>query len=152
MAKKYKLYLSGRKSFDGKDRDTIFTALIQAWTVGATDTEAAASAGISPATLSKHLKDNEELSGIKEKLKEQVILRARTTVYNAIGDNADMAMKFLERKRPDEFAPTTKNKIIAEIESDITKESIDEAKEVLKLSGITIRAKNNGQEIQNIGS
>jgi RecA-family ATPase len=149
---KYKLSKRGRKKFDRKSPSVIHTALMEAWTKDASDAEAAAAANISPSTLSKYLKENPELQEIKESLKNLVTLRARSTVYDAIGVNAEMAMKWLERKKPDEYAPTTKNKIMAEIETNISKASIEEAKEALKQSGLYLKSENSGQDVPSSSS
>jgi len=99
----------GRKLFDGKNYDVIIQKLEQAWALGCSDAEAASYADISKAALSDFINKNPEISERKEQLKEKPVLSARSTLHKAIKDgNADLAFKYLERKRSEEFGPKQK--------------------------------------------
>ena len=101
---------TGRKWFDGKDETALITKLEQAWALDCTDNEAAAYADISVASLCRYLQAHPKVSERKAALKEQPVLAARHTLVEAIrtrkdkDGNADLALKYLERKRRLEFA------------------------------------------------
>jgi hypothetical protein len=105
MAKKKHKPGQGRKLFDGKNKDAVLLKLMQAWSVGATDSEAASHAEISNGALCQFLKRHPAISIQKEQLKEKPILTARVSLANAI-QNGDgpLALKYLERKRKAEFS------------------------------------------------
>jgi len=95
----------GRKWFDGKDEAVVITKLETAWALGCSDKEAAAYAYITAASLCRYLQAHPQISERKEQLKERPVLAARSTLLKAIqGGDGDLALKFLERKRRDEFA------------------------------------------------
>lgn len=83
---------------------TTIQKLEQAFSFGCPDTEACLFAGIATSTLYAYQEKHPEFVERKAQLKETPILKARQTVINAL-DDADMAFKFLERKRRAEFAP-----------------------------------------------
>jgi len=100
----------GRPLFAGKDYDTVLRKLETAWALDCSDAEAARFASISSAALSDFLKRHPDIAERKLQLKDQPILSARSTLLKAINrGNADLALKYLERKRKDEF--TTKQEI-----------------------------------------
>jgi hypothetical protein len=78
--------------------------LEQAFSYGCTDIEACLYAGISKQTLYNYQDKNPEFVDRKEALKETPILLARKTVVEALKDDPALALKFLERKRRDEFS------------------------------------------------
>lgn len=84
--------------------DEILLKLEAAFCMGCTDKEACQFAGIGLATLYNYQKDHPEFLEEKDLWKENPILKARMTVYTSMGFNAELAMKFLERKKRDEFA------------------------------------------------
>lgn len=95
----------GRKWFDGKDEIVVITKLEEAWALGCSDAEASALADVSTASLCRYLQAHPKISERKEQLKEHPVLAARSTLLKAIqGGDGDLALKFLERKRRDEFA------------------------------------------------
>jgi len=96
---------AGRKLFDGKDYHTVIQKLCQAWSVGASDREASSHAGITPSALCAYQKRHPEISVQKDALLETPILSARVALSQSIkaGDGA-LALKYLERKRKDEFS------------------------------------------------
>lgn len=83
--------------------DTI-KKLEEAFLIGCTDVEACLVAGINKATLYRYQNENPEFIERKETLKKTPTYRARLTVVNDIATNADMAMKYLERKENTEFS------------------------------------------------
>jgi len=82
--------------------------LEEAFLLGCTDLEACLVADISKETLYNYQDKNPEFVGRKEKLKLFPIYRARASVMNGI-DDPDLALKFLERKKKDEFSLRTEN-------------------------------------------
>lgn len=95
----------GRKQFDGKDYDTVIQKLETAWSLDCSDAEAAALADISCAALSDFLKRRPEISERKARLKQKPFLAARKAITQAMeGGDAEMALKFLERKLKTEFS------------------------------------------------
>lgn len=97
----------GRKLFDGQNPGIVMQKLEQAWSIEASDAEAAFFAGISAAALCKYLKDHPEVSERKEQLKTKVGFKAKLAIASGVAD-PDRALKYLERKQPKEYAPLTK--------------------------------------------
>nr|BDD45334.1 hypothetical protein 11 [Elusimicrobiota bacterium] len=100
MAKKK----AGRKLFDGKDYNSVLQKLEQVWSIGGTDVEAALYAEISKSALYEFLKSNPDISERKNMLKNKPILKARQEVFKGLTGNHEFALKYLERKLPNEFA------------------------------------------------
>ena len=99
----------GRKLFDGKDYNVVIAKLEQAWKIGCTDSEAAAHAGISKPALCIFLSKNPIISEQKQAFLENPIISARLILHQSINKgNADLAFKYLERKRHEEFGPKQK--------------------------------------------
>lgn len=83
----------------------VLSELKTAFSFGATDKEACIFAGISEKTLYNHQSKNTEFLQQKELWKASPILEARKAVYDAIEKgNAYIALKYLQSKKPDEFA------------------------------------------------
>lgn len=112
--------------------DTTVKKLEEAFSLGCSDLEACVLAGISKQTLYNYQKDHPEFIDRKELLKETPILLARTSVINGLQENPDLALKYLERKKKDEFSLRNEltgkdgeklegNKIVFENFSDATK-------------------------------
>jgi hypothetical protein len=80
-----------------------------AFCMGCTDLEACQFAGISKSTLYNYQNDNPEYLEQKEIWKENPTLKARAAVYSNMGFNADLALKYLERKKKDEFSLRTEH-------------------------------------------
>ncbi|EKE00177.1 MAG: hypothetical protein ACD_22C00082G0020 [uncultured bacterium] len=94
--------MSGRPS---KMTETRLGKLRQAFMLGCSDVEACLYANIHPDTLYAYQSKNPKYSEEKERLKMNPVLMARQTVIKAIGTDAKIALKFLERKKKDEFSP-----------------------------------------------
>jgi hypothetical protein len=77
--------------------------LDEAFMLGCSDLEACLFADISKSTLYNYQNDNPEFVERKEKLKENPILTARTSVLKNLSTNPELALKFLERRKKDEF-------------------------------------------------
>ena len=83
--------------------------------------EACFYANISKQTYYNLLEEKPELLDRFTALREKPVLIARQTVVKACKDNADMALKYLERKRKDEFSlkvETNNTNVNLEVESD----------------------------------
>lgn len=81
--------------------------LEEVFALGGTDEEACLFGGIGKTTLYEFQKKNPEFQERKEALKQSPILKARKAVIEAFEDNPDLALKFLERRKKDEFSPRT---------------------------------------------
>lgn len=107
--------------------------LEQAFSMGCSDLEACIFADISKHSLYNYQKENPKFKDRKEQLKENPALLARTTIYNNISSDPDVAKWYLERKKKDEFSLKTEsantninNNSIVYIEKE-EKESINKA-------------------------
>ncbi len=72
--------------------------------IGASDLEACSFADIPTSTLYNYQKAHPEFVERKERLKERPTLLARQTVVSGMKSDAHLALKYLERKRKDEFS------------------------------------------------
>lgn len=84
----------------------IISKLEEVFAIGGSDNEACFYAGIGKSTLYNYQQEHPEFVERKEALKERPILKARQTVVKSL-DDADMALKYLERKKKDEFSLRT---------------------------------------------
>jgi hypothetical protein len=85
--------------------DETLGKLREAFLLGCTDEEACLFADIHPSTLYDYQKEHPGYTEEKAQLKQNPILLARTTVVKALSNDHDHALKFLERKKKDEFSP-----------------------------------------------
>ena len=86
---------------------------------GLTDLEACLYADISKSTLYNYCEENPSFMDRKELLKEQVKMRAKLNISEAIENNdKDTSKWYLERKAKDEFS--TKQEIKADVDADVT--------------------------------
>ena len=119
----------GRQWFDGKSEAKVVSLLKAVWSIGGSDAEAASDALISPAALSRYLEKNPDLKELRNSLRERPILKARRAiVINLTRRNPELALRYLERKRKNEFG--TKQTIEHEREIEITekeKKEVDDA-------------------------
>lgn len=83
--------------------------LREAFEWGCTDKEACLHAQIAQSTLYAYQLVNKEYVEWKEAWKESPTLKARKCVVDALGTNVDMSMKYLERKKKDEFSPRSEH-------------------------------------------
>lgn len=77
--------------------------LDDAFLLGCTDEEACFYAEISKQTLYNYQDANPEYVDRKERLKQNPFFKARQSILSGITDSADIALKFMERKKKDEF-------------------------------------------------
>ncbi len=126
-----------------RGRPTVFTPevidkLEEAFSIGATDEEACALAGISLNPLYEYQRVNPKFLERKRELKELLILKARRTVVGSL-NNPEMAWKFLTKKRKEEFGePSSIPPGIPQdtLEAILTKKSFTVSEETLRLSNI----------------
>lgn len=85
----------------------VIAKLEEAFAWGCSDVEACLWADIAPATLYKYQEKHPEFTERKAELKETPIMLARKTVIKGVKVNPDLALKFLERKKKDEFSTKT---------------------------------------------
>lgn len=81
----------------------IILKLEEVFAIGGSDNEACFYAGIGKSTLYNYQQEHPEFVERKEALKERPVLKARQTVVKSL-DIPDMALKYLERKKKDEFS------------------------------------------------
>lgn len=89
--------------------------LEEAFAIGCTDKEACLYADISERTLYTYQEKHPEFAQRKELLKEKPVLTARNTVVRSLQTDPDIALKYLERKKSDEFATKSKQEHSGEI-------------------------------------
>lgn len=89
-----------------------------AFLMDCTDEEACFSAGISPSTLYNYQKQYPEFLEQKLRFKSRPIFLARKSLINGIINDPYLALKYLERKRKDEFS------IRAEVDNNINVRSV----------------------------
>lgn len=78
--------------------------LEEAFALGCTDLEACFYADISKDALYDYQNKHPEFTERKEQLKERPIFLARQSVIKDMQEDGDLALKFLERKKRDEFS------------------------------------------------
>lgn len=110
---------------DWKLTGAVLGKLAVAFSIGSTIEEACFYANIDPDTYYRWVKKYPTLSEYFERLKNKPILKARESVVHSL-DNPDMALKYLERKRREEFGRRV------EIEDVIERERIEEERKKLK--------------------
>jgi hypothetical protein len=93
----------GRPLFDGKNVEIILQKLEQMFAMGGSDEEACLYAGISTSALYEYQKKDPEFLERKGMLKLTPMMKARKTVIDSLSSDVDMAWKFLQKKRPEEF-------------------------------------------------
>ena len=80
-----------------------------AFSLGCNVTEACLYADIDRSTYYEWCKEDDKLSNRMEELRETPILIARDSVIKGIKTDPDLALKFLERRKKDEFSTKTEN-------------------------------------------
>ena len=78
--------------------------LREAFLMGCSDQEACLNADINPDTLYEYQKKTPGFTEEKEYLKNNPVLIARKTVVDHLKDDPGLALKYLERKKKDEFS------------------------------------------------
>lgn len=94
-----------------KRTEALVGKLEYAFSLGCTVTEACLHAGISRDTYYEWCKADTKLSDRMTELKETPVLIARDTVIKGIKKDPDLALKFLERRKKDEFSTKSEQDI-----------------------------------------
>ncbi len=105
----------------------IINKLEQAFMLGCSDLEACLFADIGKSTLYNYQDANPDFLERKEKLKENPILVARTSVISGLNNDPDLALRFLERRKKDEFSTKTE----AETKTEIVHKLDDTDREII---------------------
>jgi len=127
-------------------RPTLMTSdtlnkLEEVFSIGGSDKEACFYADISHQTLYNYQQDHPEFVERKEALKERPILKARQEVVKGLNNNPEFSLKYLERKKKDEFSLKTETEHSGKVEfqkyerifSKEVQEAVREIEEKLKL-------------------
>lgn len=91
----------GRPTVFDKER---IEKLEEAFKLGCTDEEACLNADISTQALYKYQERNPKFLERKRLLKNNPFVLARTSIINAFKDDPNLALKYMERKKKDEFS------------------------------------------------
>jgi hypothetical protein len=83
----------------------VIQKLEQAFSLDCTDAEACMFANISPSKLYEYQVDYPEFLERKRALKEKPVLAARSSVVRHMEEDGSLALKYLERKKKEEFSP-----------------------------------------------
>lgn len=105
--KKKKTYKKSRKGIGGRPpavTPEVIRLLEEAFAWGCSDREACVWAGISTTAFYEWQKKNKKFTERKETLKETPIMKARKAVVEALPSDPELSLKFLERKKKDEFS------------------------------------------------
>ena len=97
----FNLYMAGRPKIVNH---TTLGKLREAFLWGCTDREACLYAGINPDTLYEYQKKNPKYTEQKDLYKSNPVLIARKSVIYALASDPHLALKYLERKKSDEFS------------------------------------------------
>jgi hypothetical protein len=82
----------------------VLSKLEEAFALGCTDLEACFFAELGAATLYKYQDKHPEFVERKEALKLSPVLKARRSVISGFEESPELALKYLERKKKDEFS------------------------------------------------
>lgn len=121
------------EEFDDKGKwkltqDTV-NKLEQAFSIDATVEEACFFANISKQTYYNWCKYNTELKDRFDALRNKPVLKARQEVIKGLDNNPEFSLKYLERKRKDEFSPRTEQVSVSD--GDVN-EALDSIQELIK--------------------
>lgn len=83
--------------------------LKQAFAIGASDEEACSYANIACSVLYAYQERHPEFLEEKNRLKQKPILKARQEVVKGLDNNPEFSLKFMERKKKDEFSIRTEH-------------------------------------------
>jgi hypothetical protein len=92
----------------------VIAKLEEAFAWGCTDREACLWADIAEKTLYLYQEKHPEFIQRKEALKDTPLLDSRVTVSRAVKRDPDLAMKYLERKKKDEFSTKSESEVKVE--------------------------------------
>lgn len=95
--------------------ESVLQKLEEAFSWGCSDVEACLNADIAPRTLYNYQESNPEFVHRKAELKENPIRLARKSVIDGMQTDPALALRFLERRKKDEFAPKTETHVSGNI-------------------------------------
>lgn len=122
----------------------IIAKLEQAFSFDATNAEACMYAGISEVTLWRYLNGNEEFCNKVKLLRSKPVLAARESVIRSMKNDGALALKYLERKRKDEFSTRVEQtgkdgEALVNAEIEVSRETLENvAKNILENKKIKI--------------
>lgn len=126
------------KAKDGTERGRptaitprVLDRLREAFVLGCDDEEACLNAEISTSTLYDYQKANVHFLEWKEALKRTPFLKARKTIVEHLERDPEFALKYMERKKKAEFAPTGRVVIEDERSEPLDEESSNLLGEIL---------------------
>jgi hypothetical protein len=124
--KKKKLEVNKRRAeANTKMCPEVIAKLEFAFSLGASQLEACLNAGISRSAYYEWLKKNPDRKDKFEQLRETPTYKARKTVVDALEENPELALKYLERKKKDEFSLRQEN-VNTNIDADVMLSDEDE--------------------------
>ena len=89
--------VGGRPLFDGKDEGDVVSKLETAFGIGCNVIQACSFANISRAAFYRYIEDNEAFRDRIESLRQKPLLRAKFTVFKALKNDPNMAMRYIEK-------------------------------------------------------
>lgn len=95
---------AGRKQWDGKDEAVVIPKLEAAFAIDCTVGEACFYASISTSSYYRFIENNTQFRDRFNQLRNTPVIAARQTVVNALKEDPHLALKYLERKRKEEFS------------------------------------------------
>lgn len=107
----------------------VIDKLEEVFALGGSDKEACFWADISTQTLYDYQNLHPGFVERKEALKESSILLARRTVVDGLKKSPDLSLRYLERKRSDEFGPKTKVEHSGKVEGTVDPKMVEIAEE-----------------------
>lgn len=84
--------------------DETLRKLREAFLMGCSDVEACLYADIGTTAFYDYQKEHPEFTEEKEQLKENPVIEARQSILKHMGKDGNLALKFLERRKKDEFS------------------------------------------------
>jgi hypothetical protein len=116
----------------------VIRILEEAFLIGCTDEEACFKANISTTPFYEYQKEHPEFKERKEALKQSPFYTARKSVVDNLEKDPDFALKYLERKKKDEFSTQVNNKHSGDPENPIQHKHTVTPEEALKERGIPV--------------
>ncbi len=123
-----KVHAGGRPT---KMTKNVVAKLEECYALDCTDKEACLLADISVDALYKYQKKYPEFVKRKQQLKETPVFIARKTVVKNIKEDQNLAFKYLERKRRDEFGPSERIDHNVKVGIELSEEEAGLAKEAV---------------------
>lgn len=133
-------------------RPTVMTVAVirkleEAFLFGCTDLEACFSADISKTALYEYQIEHPEFTERKEKLKENPVFLARKSVIEKLPENGELALKFLERKKKDEFGTKQDINLGGQADNPLQIEEVSSSEE--RLTVLLAKARLRAKKIEN---